>query len=497
MYHVRMQEQASGVNSSAPVDAVPSYSPTRRTAVVLVGEGTSVAYLAGALKALVESGVRIDLMIGKGVGALVAAFGAIQAGEKLNGRSGLLNGITRERPWRWRAPFVAGFACLAAAFGVFVSPAILGILLLVLLPLLAAVRIVAPGAVDAFYQAIQGQVATFAAQLDPFYLRAMSFPIAVLFAILVVRWVIPGLIGGRRGGVRGWRQWFGEGLVDLAPSIKILERGLWEAVRGASVETRPPRSKDIGLRYRDLLLASLGQHGFCELMFYALDLSSGQEVPFVLLKERWLTRMTTHGPGRSAVAAEPMDLTGEAGVLFFDALVASVSPPIVTPSVKLKLPLEGRYGGEVHSFASSLLAGQSAVVDAVAAGAQQIIYVSGSTAGEDSGRGLLQCLTDAAVRQSLEADLRWGRRDPSRPAMFVVRPEKPRLGLYEFSGRRLSREERLEVPALAAHGERDMSRMFIHPIVGQTGRSKQTSSPEGDRTLPLEKQAWSEGPKQL
>jgi hypothetical protein len=443
-----------------------------------------------------ESGVRIDLMIGKGVGALVAAFGAIQAGEKLYGRSGLLQGITRERPWQWRAPFVTGFACLAAAFGVFISPAILGIVLLVLLPLLATARILVPGAVDAFYQAVQGKIALFAAQLDPFYLRAMAFPIAVLFAILAVRWVVPGLMNGRQGA-RGWRRWFGEGLVELTPSIKILERGLWEAVRGASVETRPPRPKDIGLRYRDLLLASLGQHGFCELMFYALDLRSGQEVPFTLLKERWHNRMTTPGPSRSAVAAEPMDLTGEAGVLFFDALVASISPPIVTPSVSMKLPLEGRYGGEVHPFSSSLLAGQSAVVDAVAAGAQQIIYVSGSSAGEDPGCGMLQSLTEAAVRQSLEADLRWGKRDPSQPAMFVVRPEKPRLGLYEFSGRRLSGDERLEVDALAAHGERDMLRMFIQPIVGQTSRPKKNSNTEGERTLPIDKQAWSEGPKEL
>jgi hypothetical protein len=137
------------------------------------------------------------------------------------------------------------------------------------------------------------------------------------------------------------------------------------------------------------------------------------------------------------------------------------------------------------------------VVDAVAAGAQQIIYISGSAAGEDSERSMLQSLTDAAVRQSLEADLRWGRKDPSRPAMFVVRPEKPRLGLYEFAGRRLSGEEHLEVPALAAHGERDMLRMFIQPIVGQTGRSKPTSNAEGGQTLPLTKNSWSEGPKEL
>ena len=46
------------------------YSPRRRTALVLTGTGTSGAYHAGVLRALDESGVKIDLVVGSGVGTV-------------------------------------------------------------------------------------------------------------------------------------------------------------------------------------------------------------------------------------------------------------------------------------------------------------------------------------------------------------------------------------------------------------------------------------------
>lgn len=446
------------------------YSPTRRTAVLLVGEGTSVAYQVGALKALMDAGVRIDLLVGKGAGALVAAFGAVQAGEKLWGRSGLVEIFSGKRPWRWRSPYLAVLVCLAVAFGVFVSPALLGILLLFTLPLLAAARIVAPAVVDRFFEAVQEHVVAVATQLDPIYLRAMAFPVACLFALLLVGWVAPSVLARQARG-RGIGRLLGEGVIDLSPLEKELERNLWEAVRGASIEPRPPRRRDMGLRYRELLSSSLGQLGYCELIFYALDLESGQEVPFVLLKERWLSRLRVRGPGEGAVATEPVDLAGDGGTLFFDALMASLTPPALAPSVLLRLPLEGRFGGEIHRFASSVLAGQSAVSDALAAGAQQIIYVSGAPATGDSRLGPLERLADAVVRQALENDLRAGERDPTKPALFIVRPDKPWLGTFEFFSGSVYGEERPGMTALVARGERDMTRMFIQPLVGETRRA--------------------------
>ena len=46
-----------------------TYSPDRRTALVLCGTGAHGAYHAGALRAFQEAGVRIDLLAGHGVGA--------------------------------------------------------------------------------------------------------------------------------------------------------------------------------------------------------------------------------------------------------------------------------------------------------------------------------------------------------------------------------------------------------------------------------------------
>ena len=48
------------------------YSPKRRTALVMSGSGTSGAYHAGVLKALDESGVKVDLVVGSGAGAVAA-----------------------------------------------------------------------------------------------------------------------------------------------------------------------------------------------------------------------------------------------------------------------------------------------------------------------------------------------------------------------------------------------------------------------------------------
>lgn len=449
---------------SAGSGGVATYNPTRRTALVLVGEGTSAAYLAGAVRALESAGVRVDLILGKGAGGLVAAYGAIQSAGKLLGKDGLFASAGQAGCWRLRPPYRVALYCLAAAFAVFVSPALLAVALLLALPFIAAARILAPDAVASIATGIQEQIATLSAQLDPIYLRAMAFPIAIWFSVLLVGWLVPGLVRRSQGQSRLGR-FLGEGFVHLTPFSERVERSLWGAVRGASTETRPRELQDVGLGYRDLLTASLGQPGFSELIFYGLDLDTGQEVPFVLLKDRWLKRIAERGPGRGALLAEPINLAGDGAPLLFDALLASVAPPGLSPGTPLRLPLAGRSAGEVHRFSSSLLTGQSCIADAIAAGAEQIIYISGCSAAGSDEIGTAGLLASAAVRRSLEEDLRWA--GQAELPVFLVRPDKPRLRLFEFSGRALPGGDRLTTSALAAHGERDALRLFIRPIVGE------------------------------
>src|SRR6187200_1227381 len=99
-------------SSSSP----DTYSPQRRTALVLTGTGTAGAYHAGVLRALHEAGVRIDLVAGRGIGALGAIFSAVDGGQRLWDREGLWKHASIAHAYRWRLPLrVAGWAMVAAA----------------------------------------------------------------------------------------------------------------------------------------------------------------------------------------------------------------------------------------------------------------------------------------------------------------------------------------------------------------------------------------------
>src|SRR5436190_13434651 len=104
------------------------YSPDRRTALVLTGTGADGAYHAGTLRALTEAGVRVDLIAGRGVGAVAAIFGAIDGGARLWEPDGLWRRGLRQILYPWRASYrnVAGGLAVAALL-LAVPPLVLGI----------------------------------------------------------------------------------------------------------------------------------------------------------------------------------------------------------------------------------------------------------------------------------------------------------------------------------------------------------------------------------
>ena len=63
------------------------YSPRLRTGVLLCGSGTAGAYQAGALRAILEAGIKIDVIAAHGAGVLTALaaflFGAFTIAKTL------------------------------------------------------------------------------------------------------------------------------------------------------------------------------------------------------------------------------------------------------------------------------------------------------------------------------------------------------------------------------------------------------------------------------
>src|SRR5438034_6734512 len=86
---------------SRPAPAEP-YSPRRRTALVLTGTGTAGAYHAGALRALHEAGVKLDIVAGRGIGVVGAMFAAIDGTSRLWEDNGFwrAHGIRSLYGWR-------------------------------------------------------------------------------------------------------------------------------------------------------------------------------------------------------------------------------------------------------------------------------------------------------------------------------------------------------------------------------------------------------------
>ena len=104
-------------------DAAPQpYSPRQRTALVLAGTGTAGAYQAGVLRALAEAGVRIDLVAGRGMGAVTALYAAVDAAATLWEPAGLWTGPSRPSLYPWRTIWKVVGALLALAILALAAP---------------------------------------------------------------------------------------------------------------------------------------------------------------------------------------------------------------------------------------------------------------------------------------------------------------------------------------------------------------------------------------
>jgi hypothetical protein len=447
--------------------------------VVLAGEGTGAAYLVGVMKALDAAGVRIDIVLGHGAGALVAAFSALSAEDKIDGENGLLEAVARRRPYRIAPLYRFAAYCLATSLAFFAAPVLLGLLAVVVLPIQALFRGVLPE-----WAASPNWVSALVSAAEPYYLPAVALPVIVLFAWFCAR--SSRVLWRHRARRPGLSVLFPPPF-DLAPLRELLMSRLWQLARGTATEERPRDRRALSEAYVQLLTSGLGQNGFRELVIYALDTDTGEQVPFVALKDRFAKKMSSNsGPGRS----EPIDLSGEGASVLFDALIAALTPPGLVPEVGIRLPRGTKLGGEVHRFASSLSTGGEALSDAVATGAEQIFYVSSAATGARVSGTLWERISAGALRASLDRDLLRAASIPEVP-VFVVRPDSERLAPFEIDGRPQLGGGRLLPSSLVDQGARDVERLFVRPVLGED-----LSPLPREATVPVDRE-WERGPKEL
>ena len=246
------------------------YSPKRRTAVVFTGTGVSGAYHAGVLRALDESGTKIDLVVGSGAGCVAAAFAAVAGGARLYGPEGFWDEAGWASFYRLRPALRAAVLLLAMSFGVFLLPLGLALLAGLLFPVGLLLDLVAPSAA-----AVPVRVAAHAAVPPAHALPGRAVRARVRAVASPRWWRWPSRSCGRR---RRFAEAF-ESPLDAAPGRRRLSRLLWEVARGSAISADAPSREELGSRYVALLAENLGQPGFRELILRAADLELGGALP--------------------------------------------------------------------------------------------------------------------------------------------------------------------------------------------------------------------------
>jgi hypothetical protein len=418
------------------------YSPARRTALVLCGTGAHGAYHAGVLRALQEAGVKIDVVAGQGVGAGAAMLAAIDGAARLWEAGGIWRSPQRQSFYSWtRQARIAAWLTLLLLI-VLVAPLCL---------LLAGIVYPTPR----------------------FAMMVLAAILVVLFAgILVSRWRP---FAGKRRAEGGW--WWGPvgAPLDAEPARRAFSNTIWQLIRGASREARPPEG-DAGRRYAEVLAENLGQPGFRELMIVATDLDSRCDVIAAMLREPYRHDFVAPRPGRER-RAEVLDLAGLGRDFALDIMAGAMTPPVACEPQLLRFAADGYWRGEAHRLCDRPGSIARLLEELAAAGVSQAIVATAVAAvgaphrlrtPQLNLRGRLGEFVTAAESASLQDALVLARL--RFDSFYVICPSHNPVGPFDFTGaydeasdRRHSTDELME------GAYEDAYHQFIEPVVGASG----------------------------
>jgi hypothetical protein len=456
------------------------YSTRLRTALVLTGTGTAGAYHAGVLRALHEAGVRIDVVAGRGIGALGAMFAAVDGGSRLWESDGLWKSAANLRAYGWRLPLkvtgwslVAAAALLATPLLLLAGGVVVGLIGLVfwsvsLTGIAGALRSTYGRWLDALFD--PASLPTIVPRLIVLCLLVAVVTLAVTLAMTWLR----APTRRRVGPGRAWRLFGspldGDDLLDRAAD------GIWGLIRGAAAIAAPPR-EELGHKYVELLTENLGQPGFRELLLMAHDMDARRDVMFALLTDPHRSRFFGRPSLDGTRQAEAFDLAGVGRDHAMDALAASLTVSVATDPHLARFSPESYWRGETHRLCDRPGALDRLLEELRVAGVDQAIVVSAAppsarphelSSGRADVRGRageqLMSFEVAALRDSLEQNGgRFG-------GLFVIRPAHNPLGPLDFAGVFDERSDRrYTVAELVDRGYEDAYRQFVEPVVAASG----------------------------
>jgi hypothetical protein len=456
-----------------------TYSPRLRTALVLTGTGTAGAYHAGVLRALDEAGVKLDVVAGRGIGAVSALFAAVDGAEQLWAEKGFWRAAAVQSLYPWRSGLRLAAWSLAVALAIVALPIAAVALGLLVFPVDFVLKLAgiggAGGLAAAYLRAAQ---AAFAPSALPTWLpRLVVIVLATAGGVVLV-------IGSRHESGHSTDAWWWRALIaplSAGPAIDHAWRMMWDLLRGATPVKQPPVG-DLGRRYTEMLTENLGQPGFRELVIIAHDLDVHRDLVFALVAEPLRRDMIRRATTAAADArrAEVLDLAGLGRDHLPDAVAAGLTLPLATESHRVTFAPDEYWRGETHRLCDRPAALIRLMDELIDLGVEQIVLASAApeTPGPHmlagpraDGRGrlgeYLQSAEAAVVRDATTTT--------AGVRIFTIRPAHNPTGPFDFGGGFDDRSRRRQpLGELLTLGYEDAYRQFIEPVVGASGERIQS-----------------------
>ncbi len=473
----------------ASIETVRRYVPQLRTALVLTGTGTAGAYHAGVLRSLVEAGVKIDVVAGRGIGAVGAMFAAVDGGSRLWAQSGLWRSRGVRRTYRWRQTLRGAGWMLAAAFATTLLPLAALALAALVFPASYFLSLIGVEFGAALATAYEGWLrAVFAPSFLPVVLpRLVVIAIASLLALLVLDAIERTVRHRARRIARGGLWWRLLGApIDQSHAVAWFSGGLWQIMHGSRM--RRPTDDELGQRYAELLKENLGQPGFRELLMLVHDVDARRDMAFALLAEPYRSEFLQALPGADGAARplETVDLTRAPRRHALDAFAAALSLPVATDPRFVTFDHDSAWRGETHRLCDRPESTARLLDEVARAGVQQVILVTAlppatvphslSAARRDiHGRAGEYLLGIERVSVQEAIDSRRGRFE----SLFEVRPAHNPVGPFDVAGCYDEYSDRTQtLDELVDRGYEDGFRQFVDAVVGASGELIEASPAE-------------------
>jgi predicted acylesterase/phospholipase RssA len=446
------------------------------------------------LRALHEAGIKIDIVAGRGIGAVAAVLTAVDGGARLWDVKGLWRASSVAHLYRWRWPVRVMLGVVAALAGLLASPLLFFALALVIYPIGLVLGL-------AGYDAGARLIAAYASLLSAaFAPAALPTWLPRLMAAIVIGGMVTLLVGTvvawqrapLRRRTRGGLAWALVGApLDASPAIAHFTAALWDLLKGGSA-LKAPVPQDLSRRFGELLAENLGQPGFRELLLVVHDLDARRDLVFGLVREPFRRALFPPPTAAGVRRAEAFDLAGLAREHLVDVIRAALSVPGLTEPTLMSFASDSFWRGEVHRLVDRPASLARLLEEAAAAGAEQLIIVSAAPAlpgAHELRRPRLDPMGRLSEHVAAEeaAALRDGVLHIQHRfrAVYEIRPQHNPVGAFDLEGAYDERSDRAHpLTELMQRGYEDAYRDFIEPVVAVSG--EQLSAPAVSERAPSE-----------